>query len=1034
MNVTDIFIKRPVLATVISMIIVLIGIVSYFSLPLRQFPELTSTVITVATHYSGANPKLIEGFITTPLETSLSAVNGIDFMSSTSSQDQSQITLQFKLNYDINTAIADVNSAVASAKWQLPTNVDPVIEKQDPNAMPVVWISFTSKNMNQEGITDYIERVVKPRLQTIDGVSQAQIFGSREYAMRVWLNPESMAAEGVSASDVKNALQANNLQSATGEIKNNYSQYAIETNTGLNTAKQFNNLVVLNQNKDHIIRIKDVGHAELGSESQDFSAYMNGKQTIFVGVIPKSTGNPLTVANQVQKMLNQMNPMFPKGLQAAIVWDNSKFIAESIYEVKRTIIEATVSVILIIFLFLGSLRTLTITAVSIPLSLIGAFGMMSLLGFSINTLTLLALILAIGMVVDDAIVVSENIHRHIEKGRPPIAAAILGAREIQFAVIAMTFTLAAVFAPIGFMSGLTGILFREFAFTLAGTVIISGFIALTLSPMMCSKLLKKSEKENRLEQIIIKITHWTTSQYRIALNLVFKIPYLILGVMALVLASIYLLYSHLPKELAPKEDEGAFMIMMNSPADANIAYTEKYSKQVGDIIDKVPEKVEYGIVNGFPQGPSSAIAFAALKPWSERKRDVDQIIASLFPALMQIPGVLAFPFNPYSLPGATGFMPIEFVLETTASYSDLGKAMGKLLKAVASNPSLVNVDTDFKLDKTQIKLDVNRDRAAVLGITMDSIGNLLNLAFGEPTVSQFDFNGRGYDVIPQLESQFRNKPDDIENLNLRTITGELVPLANIANVALQTTPRSLNHFQQLRSASLTASLAPGYTMGQALQFLKDQAIKVMPDGMKYDFSGESRQFIQESRSMEKTFLFALIFIFLVLSAQFESFRSPLVVMFTVPLATFGALFLLKLTGSTINIYTQIGIVTLIGLISKHGILMTEFANQLQEKGFSRTEAIIEAAVIRLRPILMTTMAMILGAIPLTLAIGAGAVSRKQMGWTIVGGMSIGTIFTLFVIPVMYSWLASRKKVFLTGDLELDKAISYDPRTNFQEQK
>lgn len=1026
MNLTDIFIKKPVLATVLSLVIVLIGAVSYFNIPLRQFPEITATVITVSTTYPGANPKLIEGFVTTPLETALSSVNGIDFMNSSSAQGRSQITLQFNLNYDINTAMADVNSAIASARWRLPQDVnDPVVEKQDPNAIPIVWVSFTSPKMNQEQITDYLQRVVQPRLQTIDGVAQAEIFGEREYAMRVWLNPELMAAKGVTADDVRSALAANNLQTPTGQIKNQLSQFSIEANTGLNSATQFNHLVIPKTRNatDSLTRIQDVGYAELGSASDDISAYMNGKQTLFIGVIPKSTGNPLTVAREVQKMLDQMNPTFPLGLHAVSVWDTSKFIAESISEVKYTILEATFTVIFIIFLFLGSLRTLVITAVSIPLSLIGAFGIMAAMGFTINTLTLLALVLAIGMVVDDAIVVSENIHRHIEQGKSSIAAAILGAREIQFAVIAMTFTLAAVFAPIGFMSGMTGILFREFAFTLAGTVIISGFVALTLSPMMCSKLLQSYQKESRLIHIINQATTKLEHGYRTGLQWVLKRRYLILIIMILVFAGIYFLYASVPRELAPKEDEGALMVFMSAPANANIHYTEKYSKEVGNVLANIPEMTEYGIVNGVPQGVNSAIGFAALKPWGDRKRDVNAIVGSLFPQLMGIPGLMAFPFNPYSLPGASGgLMPVNFVLETTGSYQSLQKTMQQLLQAAHQNPQLVNVDTDLKFDKRQININIDRNRAAILGISMDSIGNLLNIAFGEPTVSQFDLNGRGYDVIPQLAANFRNQSQDIANLNLRTATGELVPLDNIASLSEVVSPRSLNHFQQLRSATLSLAMAPGYTMGQAIDFLEKTAKKIMPADTKIDFSGESRQFQNASNSMQQTFIFALVFIFLVLAAQFESFRSPLVVMFTVPLSTFGALILLKLTGSTMNIYTEIGIITLVGLISKHGILMTEFANQLQQKGYSRQDAIIDAAVIRLRPILMTTMAMVLGAIPLTLAIGAGAVSRKQMGWTIVGGMSIGTMFTLFVIPTMYTWLATTHKEFTTGDRELDKTL------------
>ncbi len=1020
---TDTFIRRPVFASVIALLILLLGIVSYMNLTIRQFPKIDSSVVTVTTSYPGASAKLMEGFVSTPLESAIAGVNGIDYMTSNNTEGTSSITVYFKLGYNINTAVADVSDKVSSVRWRLPKDInDPVIAKQDPNATPIMYIAFADSKLRGAALVDYMQRVIQPQLETLNGVGEASIFGLRNYAMRIWLNPHKMAAHDITPTDVQNALARNNLQSASGRFDSKYEEFTINASTDLHTAQQFNNLVVKDIN-GQLIRIKDIGKAVLGETEQRASFFTQGHQANVIGIIPRSDANPLEISKEVNKVLNHISDQRPS-LSVNVMWDSTSFIAASVTEVKSTILEAGLIVILVIFLFLGSFRSLWIPAITIPLSLVGVCTLMLAFGFSLNTLTFLAMVLAIGMVVDDAIVVLENIQRHVESGMKPLAAAIVGAREIKFAVISMTLTLAAVFAPIGFMTGLLGALFKEFAFTLALTVIISGVLALVLSPMMCSRILKEKAKESRMEKWVVGATAKTARGYRHVLRYVLNYRVIVLLLMIPIMATVYYMFEFgLQSELAPQEDMGAILTIVRGPASANLAYTEKYTSILPEIYKTIPEAVTYGIINGFPSGVNSAISFLVLKPWSDRKRSVGQIITSMFPALWAIPGVSAFPVNPYSLPGTAGLFPIEFVLKTTGSYQELLTVMGKVMSAARQNPGLVNLDTDLKFDKPQFDIDIHRNKAGILGIPMSSIGEALNVSFGQPTSSRFEINGRGYDVIPQLEQKFRHKSKDLDYLYLRSISGQLVPLSNLVSIEQNVGPRSLNHFQQLRAATISASLAPGYTEGQAVQFFEQAARKVMPSNMQYDWGGATRQFIQATGKMAALFAFALIFIYLVLAAQFESFRDPFIIMVSVLLSTFGALVTLKFIGGTLNIYTEIGIITLVGLISKHGILMVEFANQQQNLGKSVHEAILNAAEIRLRPILMTTAAMVLGVMPLAFASGAGSVSRHQIGWTIAGGMFIGTFFTLIVVPTVYTYLATKKKAFSTGDAELDKTMS-----------
>lgn len=1016
LSFTDLFIKKPVFATVLSLVILLFGIVSYFKLPLRQFPEIDATTVNITTTFPGASPELMESQVTTPLENAIAGVEGLDYIKSSSTQGSSNITANFKLGYNINAAVADVMSAVNSVRWQLPQAVnDPVISKQDPNSMPILFVAFTNPNMKPVEINDYLTRVVQPTLSTLPGVGEAKVFGELTYAMRLCLNPYEMTAKGITLDDVMHSMQQNNLQAPTGQIQNKWQQYNTTIASDLTTTDQFNNLVIKQQNGS-LLRLSSIGHAELSTPEQTKMGIMDGKPTNVMGIIPRTDANPLDVAALVKKQLQEMQTQFPHGMEYHVVWDNSKFISASISEVEHTIFEAVICVILVIFLFLGSFRTVMIPLVTIPLSLIGVCGLMYLMNYSLNTITFLAFVLAIGMVVDDAIVVSENIHRHIESGKKRFDAALIGAWEIRFAIIAMTLTLAAVYLPIIFTEGLTGALFKEFAFTLAATVIISGFIALTLSPMMCSKVLPEQGKEGKLEHKISAVTNKLAGYYDRVLHRVLKIRPVVLGIVVVILASCYFMYVSTPEELAPAEDMGAILTIMTAPSAANLDYTKKYALEVNDIFKTVPSGVYRMMILGIPNGVNSAIAFLTLKPWAERSQSVEQIIASLFPKLSKITGLQAFPVNPFKLPGSEGLQAISFVIKTTGSYNQLDDVVKKIQEAAEKNPALVNVNNDLKIDQPQYSITINRNLAGQLGVSMQSIGNTVNMALGQPQFNRFTMNGRSYYVIPQIEKQYRATPDDLYNLNVRTVTGQLVPLSSFVKISQAIVPQSLNHFQQMRAATISANAAPGHTMGQALAALEQLAKQYMTPNMQYDFSGQSRQFIEASGTMLMTFVFAILFIFLVLSAQFESFRDPLIVMFTVPLSTAGALLLLKLSGGTINIYTQIGLVTLVGLISKHGILMVEFANKLQEEGEGIKQAIINAARIRLRPILMTTAAMVLGALPLALASGAGAQSRHQIGVVIIGGMFFGTIFTLFVVPTMYTYLATKKSKTLSNIL------------------
>ncbi len=1022
MQFTDTFIRRPVFATVLSLILVLIGLVSFSNMTVRQYPQIEVSTIQVYVAYNGASAALMEGFVTTPLESAISSVDGIDYMISSSSYSASTITIYLKQDYDINVAITDVMNQISSVRWQLPQEIqDPVVSKLDPSAKPTMYIAFSNPSMSQEAVTDYLIRVVQPQMQIIDGVGQATVFGERVYAMRINLDPQKMAARNLTANDVYKALKANNLQAAAGQLKTHAQQFNVIAATDLNTAEEFNNLVIKNDGS-HLIRLRDVGNAELGAQQYDSFSNIDGKDNTVIGIIPKSTANPLAVSRGIRALMPELESSMPDGMKMQLLYDSSEFIKDSIREVYKTIFEATGLVILVIFLFIGDLRTIFVPIVTIPLSLIGVCGYMYAMGYSVNTLTLLAWVLAIGLVVDDAIVVLENIHRHIEEGMPPLQAAIKGAREIRFAIIAMTFTLAAVYIPIGFTSGMVGTMFREFSFTLAGAVVVSGFIALTLSPMMCARFMAGGISQTGFAHKIDAIFSNLMQSYKQLLSRVIDKRQWIILLGALVYLSCYFLYTSLPEDLAPVEDQGVLYAQLIGPTAANIQYMNKYSDEIQKVYDTVPERKHYGIFAGFG-GTNFGFSFISFVPWSQRKRSSWEILHSINPALKANPGLIVQAFPPPSLPSTGGGAPVSFVLNGDVGINELNNYMQQLISEANKNPGFRSATTDLLIDSPQLLVDINRDRAGILGVSMADIANTLSYLMGEPQTILFDMRNRSYYAIPELTDNFlyKNEPGNIKNYYVNTQNGDVVPLSNLVTIIPQTVPQSINHFQQMPSATLNASLASNYTQGQALNFLNAAAEKILPSKIHIDYANQSRQTVQASDAMQQAMLFAVLFIFLVLSAQFESYRDPLIVMSTVLLSVAGALYVLKIIpGNSLNIYSKIGLITLIGLISKHGILIVEFANQLQMKGLSIREAVLESASLRLRPILMTTAAMVLGAVPLALASGAGANARHQIGFVIVGGMSFGTLFSLFVVPVVYTMLAKKHEedVFVDPD-ELD---------------
>lgn len=1009
MNFTDIFIKRPVLATVISLLILLFGLRAVFDLSIRQFPKMENTVITVTTTYPGASPEVVQGFITSVIEKNLATADGIDYITAQSTQGLSVIQAYIKLDYDPDKAFTDIMSKVSEVQGSLPSAANqPTLSKDTGSSISLMYISFTSDQLNAEQITDYISRVVQPKLESVSGVASAQILGASTFAMRIWLDPQKMAATNVTPTDIANALQANNYQSAPGKTKGEYVAFNINALTDMHNVDEFKNLIIRN-NGTTLIRLRDVAQIQLGAQSYDSSVTYNGKQAIFVGINATPTANPLTVINDVRKLLPDIQKDFPPSLKSYVVYDSTDYIRESLHEVIRTIAEATIIVVVVIYLFLGALRSVLIPVITIPLSLIGVCSLMLALGYSINLLTLLAMVLAIGLVVDDAIVVVENIHRHIEEGLSTFDAALKGAREIGGPIIAMTITLAAVYSPIGFMGGLTGALFKEFAFTLASAVIISGVIALTLSPMMCSKVLTAELSEGRFARFLDDMFERLKNYYQRRLHGVLDYRPVTVVFSIIILVSCVLLFMYTPQELAPDEDQSVLFAQSTAPEYANLDYVTAYTNQLGKIFSNFPETQGYFIING-ANGVNTAIGGIILKPWNERNVSQQKLNPKVQQQVRDVAGLMTVVFPLPSLPIGGSGLPIQFVINSTVDYSVLYQVSEDILREAKKSGLFLYVDNSLRFDKSELQINIDRNIAGQLGISMQDIGTALATSLGGNNVTLFSMEGQSYDVIPQVLRRLRLNPEQIANIYVKTQSGNLIPLSTIVHITSQVKPNSLSEFQQLNSATLSAIVVPGKTMSDAIEFFRAQAKKYLPKGMGFDFAGQTRQFLQEGSKLTYTFFFAIIIIYLVLAAQFESFRDPLIILISVPMSICGALIFLNLGFATINIYTQIGLITLIGLITKHGILMVQFANQLQEEqGLGLRESIEQAAAVRLRPILMTTAAMILGVIPLILASGAGSVSRFDIGLVIATGMLIGTMFTLFVVPTMYTFLAKKRK-------------------------
>jgi len=1004
MAFTDIFIKRPVLSVVVSLLILLIGLRAATVLPIRQYPNLSNTVVTITTVYPGASADLIQGFISTPLEQAVASAEGVDYITSSSVQGTSTIQVFVKLNFDPNQAMTEVLAKVNSVRYLIPRESnDPVVVKTTGDTIAVMYLGFSSEELSGSAISDYLTRVIQPVLSTVDGVASADILGGQTFAMRLWLDPVKMAGRNVSPNDIAVAIAANNFQAAAGQTKGYFIVSNVSANTDLQTIDQFKRMIVKSK-EGGLVRIEDVATVELAAQSTDASVAFNGEHAIFIGIKATPQGNPLTLVKGVRALFPELERNLPPSMKMKVAYDSTKFIQSSIDEVEKTLGEAVLIVVAVIFLFLASFRSVFIPVVTIPLSLVGVCILMVAAGFSFNLLTLLAMVLAIGLVVDDAIVVVENIHRHLEEGMPPVQASLKGAREIVGPVISMTVTLAAVYAPIGFLGGVTGALFREFAFTLAGAVIVSGVIALTLSPMMCSVLLKSGD-EGRFARAVNRVFGAVTRWYGRKLDRSLDYRPITALFAVTILGLVGFLYLHTSKELAPQEDQGIVFAITKAPKYANIDYIDFYGDKLDKAFQKFPETDLRFILNGIT-GPQGGFAGMLLKPWDERKRSAQQLQPLVQAELSKIEGVNAFAFSLPPLPGGPGGLPVQMVINSTSGFQSVYEQMEKLKDAARKSGLFIVSDSDLSFNQPVVRLKVDRAKAADLGINMQQVGNTLATLLGGNYVNRFNLEGRSYQVIPQVPRAIRLSPESLGGYYVPTNTGQLVPLSTIVSVTTGTDPNALTHYNQLNSATFSAVPMPGVSMGQAVDFLEGEA-KKLPSGFSHDYLADSRQYVKEGNQLLITFAFAIVIIFLVLAAQFESLRDPLVIMISVPMAIVGALIPLFFGVSTMNIYTQVGLLTLVGLISKHGILMVEFANELQLKeGLDKRSAIEMAARVRLRPILMTTAAMVTGLLPLLTASGAGAASRFSIGLVVVAGMSIGTLFTLFVLPAVYVSIAT----------------------------
>ncbi|MEW6168514.1 MAG: efflux RND transporter permease subunit [Pseudomonadota bacterium] len=1025
MHFTDLFVKRPVLATVVSLVILLLGLRAAGELKVREYPHLQNAQINVSVAYPGAEAALMEGFITTPLEREIAAADGIDFMTSSTSQGLSTITANLRLDKDPNEALTEISSKVSKLRSELPqASEDPVVGIAEGGNVAAMYLSFFSEVLDTGQITDYVIRVVEPRLASIPGVESATIIGARTFAMRVWLKPDRLAAHDITASEVYGRIRSQNVLSAVGEAKGNYVRIGLSARTDLRSAGEFRDLVVKSDG-DTVVRLSDVADVVLGAENYDENSSWDGNPAVFIGIEIRPDANVLDVIRQVHAVWPDIVHLLPQGLEAEISYDSTEYIRQAIREVQMTLAEAVVIVLVVIFLFLGSVRSALIPAVTVPLSLVGALFLIYVMGFSINLLTLLAMVLAIGMVVDDAIIVTENVHRHIEEGMKPFDAAIKGARELVGPVIAMTITLVAVYAPIGFLGGITGKLFSEFAFTLAGSVLISGVIALTLTPMMCARILKPTHGEdaepNKLADWLDQHFERWRNAYKRQLHGALDTHHVIGVFGVIVLASCYFLYVSTPSELAPQEDLGFGFSINEVDGYASPEYLERYFSEARATILEDPDVAHIFAFTMPDGGSNTGFIGMIMREWTERARSTEQILADLQQKLSAIPGLRWTGIQPPALPTPGQGYPVEFVLKSTASPETLARIGDEMIARAMATKKFFFAAPRLRIDRPEATIQIDRDKAALLGVDMDQLSADLSALLAGGEVNRFAYESRSYKVIQQATRGERIDPQQLEGYYTRARNDELIPISTLVTLGTRTVPRTIEHFQQLNSNTIIAVPRPDVTQGEALKIFEDLFAELAPAGFQPDYAGSSRQFKQEGTALAATFGFALIVIYLVLAAQFESFRDPIIMLVTVPMSICGALLFMNVfaitngmqlthfPGMTLNIYTQVGLITLIGVISKHGILIVEFANKLQEQGMAKREAIEEASSIRMRPVLMTTAALVVAMVPLLLASGPGAAARFSMGLVIAAGMAIGTLFTLYVVPAAYLYLGREDK-------------------------
>jgi multidrug efflux pump len=1004
MKFTDLFIRRPVLAICVNLVILIAGLQAIRSLSVRQYPRSDIAEVQVSTVYVGANADLVRGFITTPLERVIASADGIDYMESTSSQGISTIDVHLKLNYDTNAALTQIQAKVAQVRNDLPPEAEaPVIDLQtSDNQFAAMYIGFSSKDLDQNQITDYLTRVVQPKLTAISGVQRADILGKRTFAMRIWLKPDQMAARGVSPSDVHDALSKNNYLSALGSTKGDAVSVNLVANTDMRTAEDFRQMVIKQQN-GVVVRLGEIADVVLGAENYDSDVRFNGESATFMGIWVLPTSNSLDVIKQVRDTIPGIRAELPQGMNVGIPYDSTKYIQDAINEVLHTLTETLLIVVVVIFLFLGSFRSVLIPVIAIPISLIGAVFIMLIAGFTINLLTLLAIVLSVGLVVDDAIVMVENVERHLHMGKEPFRAAIDAARELVGPIIAMTITLAAVYTPVAIQGGLTGTLFREFAFTLAGAVIVSGFVALTLSPMMSSKLLRQGDTEKGFAGIVNRQFEHVRSLYTRLLSGTLRFRPVVLTLWVIVALLMIPFYMFSQKELAPAEDQGIVFSIIQSSANSTLDQTNLFTKEVYDVFHSIPESESIFQITQ----PTGGFGGMVTKPWSERKKTSQQLLVEASGKLSKIPGIRVIPLTPPPLPGGGSF-PVDFVIQSSAEPQQMSELAGQIVQKAMASGMFIFADTDVKFDQPQTEVVFDRDKLRSQGVDLSEVGADLSTMLGGNYVNRFSIQGQSYKVIPQVKRADRLSPDQLEHIYVKGSNNQLVPLSTFATLKTTTQPRSLNKFQQLNAVRIQGVIPPPVPLDKALTFLEDQAKQILPQGYTYDYAGESRQLRVEGSKFLGTFLLSGILIYLVLAAQFESFRDPFIILAgSVPLAISGALAFSFLGFTTLNIYSQVGLITLVGLVSKNGILIVEFANHLQERGHDKMEAVIEAAATRLRPILMTTAATVFGHLPLVFASGPGAGARNSIGIMLVSGMIIGTAFTLFVVPSIYMLVAKR---------------------------